>query len=153
MPLHKGWGLTSMSFLPPEVVEAMARRREQINSLTAVAGNNSMQRNLQREDRLAYQTQKKAFEAQWGEAMPEDDDTINNTFDSPVTHNHYHGEPQQSQPQQSLLKTVLPWVAGLALGPAAGVGAAYLMQDKPAAVETEDETVRLGLGRIEDLVK
>lgn len=87
-----------------------------------------------------------------GEVMPEDDDTIVNTFDSPVT-NHYH------QPERKGMGTLAKVAIAAATcigGPLAGVGATLGLQalegmkkDSPPVVQPvdTDTTVRLKLGR------
>ena len=133
--------------LSKEHLAKIADRREKSNLLTSLAANNSMQRNLQREDQLLWEHQKALHKAEHGEAM-DDEETINNTFDSPVTHNHYHGDDKKP----SAIKTALPLIAALTLGPAAGAAAGYLMSNTNTPSQQDDETVRIGLGRIEDLI-
>lgn len=76
--------------------------------------------------------------------MPEDD-TIN--VDSPVTNTHYHQE-------KSSLGPLLAALLGAAI-PGAGL-AGYLLSQSPEPVvqpSNSDETVEIGLGRIDDYLQ
>lgn len=76
--------------------------------------------------------------------MPEDD-TIN--VDSPVTNTHYH------QDKSSALGPLLAALLGAAIPGAGVVGYLLNQTETPAVQQSTDETVEIGLGRIEDYPK
>jgi hypothetical protein len=89
----------------------------------------------------------------WGEQVAdksETDDMGNTTILGNVTHNV--APPMTQQPKQS--SSLLPIVAAAAIGLAGGgigaAAAAYALTDKDPAQEWTDETLRIGLGKIED---
>lgn len=132
--------------------EKIAKQRAQAETVTHMAGANSIQRNLQREDRLAWEHQKAMHQISTGEAMPDDEDTIVNTFDSPIT-NHYH---QPERKGMGTLGKVAIAAATCIGGPLAGVGATLGVQalnelkdgeQVTQPVDDTDTTVRLRLGR------
>jgi hypothetical protein len=129
------------------LLQTAANRREKTEAITRLAAANSLQRNLQREDRLAYETQKKAFQKTWGEAVPEEDETVNN-IDSPTTTTVNHNGAGK-------LATAAAIATGMAI-PVAGIGGYAIGQalnTAPEVIERVQETsqdVDIGLGRIED---
>lgn len=81
--------------------------------------------------------------------MPDEEETINNTFDSPITHNHYQ-QPQKPAGMSTLAKLAVT-AAALIGGPLAGFGAKTVIDTfsdppkiVPAATDT-DTTVKLQL--------
>jgi len=85
-----------------------------------------------------------------GEEMPEPADEMQISIDSPVTTTHHHQTPAASGIGKALVGAAI--AAGLIGIPAAGMigyGVSQLRDRAPAA--TDDNTLDIGLGRIEDL--
>lgn len=127
--------------------EKIAKHRANAETLTHLAGANSIQRNLPRQDRMAWEYQKAMHQAITGDKMPDEEETINNTFDSPITHNHYQ-QPPAGMPTLAKLAVT---AAALIGGPLAGFGAKTVIDTLsdppkivPAATDT-DTTVKLQL--------
>ena len=99
-------------------------------------------------------------EATTGNEMPDDEETINNTFDSPVTHNHYHTpEKSKEQPVKQGLSTLAKLAIGTGVGavatPIAGASAMWLYdrvfsETEPTPIVEPidtDTTVQIRLGK------
>lgn len=91
-----------------------------------------------------YERKNAARQIEGAESLPmQEDDTIN--VDSPVTTTHYHQE------KSSALGPLLAALLGAAIPGAGLVG--YLLSPDVVHPSNPDETVEIGLGRIEDYLQ